>query len=156
MTNLLFSKGRKDSCYSVPTLGNPWTYFKQGCGYKVFQLLVTWYMNLLTFSYSLQYAKRILTYYKLNDNVELAGWVINWAMWTQHNLRVSLGVFGITSKGCFCQFSRISRKFIFRVFLYLNPWTVYVIWNWYCAHTLIKVTGKIEFVPEIDLVYEDL
>ena len=37
LTNLLFSESRKDFCYSVPTLGNPWTYVKRGWYYKVWQ-----------------------------------------------------------------------------------------------------------------------
>ena len=35
--NFLFSEGRTDSCYSVPTLGSPWTYVNQGWYYKVWQ-----------------------------------------------------------------------------------------------------------------------
>ena len=34
---LEFSEGRTDSCYSVPIMGNPWTYAKQGWYYKVWQ-----------------------------------------------------------------------------------------------------------------------
>ena len=30
LANFVFSEGKIDSCYSVPTLGNPWTYVKQG------------------------------------------------------------------------------------------------------------------------------
>ena len=29
-----------DSCYSVLTLGNPWTYVKQGWHYKVWQPII--------------------------------------------------------------------------------------------------------------------
>ena len=32
-----FSERRTDSCYSVLTLGNPWTYVQQCCYYKVWQ-----------------------------------------------------------------------------------------------------------------------
>ena len=56
LTNLVFSEKKMDSYYSVPTLGNLWTYVKQGWCYKFRQLIMTWYMNLLTFSYLLQYA----------------------------------------------------------------------------------------------------
>ena len=35
-----FSEGRMDSCYSVLTLGNPWTYVKQGWYYKVWQPII--------------------------------------------------------------------------------------------------------------------
>ena len=37
MVLLEFSEGRTDSCYSVNTLGNPWTHVKQGWYYKVWQ-----------------------------------------------------------------------------------------------------------------------
>ena len=61
LINILFTEGRKDSCYSLPTLGNPSTYFKQGLGYKVLQSIMTWYMTLLSVSYALQEAKKLLT-----------------------------------------------------------------------------------------------
>ena len=35
MVSLEFSEGRTDLCYSVTTLGNPWTHVKQGWYYKV-------------------------------------------------------------------------------------------------------------------------
>ena len=76
---------------------------------KSLQYIMTWYMNLLTLSCPLQYAKRQTT-----------GWVINWAMWTQHNPQVPLGV--------------IAMKFVFRAFLDLNLSTVHVLLSWYCAH----------------------
>ena len=37
LAKLEFSEGRTDPCYSVPTLGNPWTHVKQGWYYKVWQ-----------------------------------------------------------------------------------------------------------------------
>ena len=37
MVSLEFSEGRTDLCYSVPTLGNPWTHVKQGWYYTVWQ-----------------------------------------------------------------------------------------------------------------------
>ena len=61
LINILFTEGKKDSCYSLPTLGNPSTYFKQGLGYKVLQSIMTWYMTLLSVSYALQDAKKLLT-----------------------------------------------------------------------------------------------
>ena len=73
-------------------------------------------------------------------------------MWGQHNPRVLLGVIAIISKGSFWQILNIIIRFVFRVFLYLNPLTVHVVLNWYWAHTLIKVTEKIKLVHEIDLV----
>ena len=56
------------------------------------------------------------------------------------------------SKGCFWQISNITIKFVFMVFLCLNPSSVHVVLNWYWARTLIKITEKIELVHEIDLV----
>ena len=61
LTNLIFSEGSTDFCYSVTTLGNPWTYVKQAWCYNVLQFIMTWYMNLLTLSYFLRYAKRLVT-----------------------------------------------------------------------------------------------
>ena len=58
MVLLEFSEGTKDSCYSVPTTGNPWTHIKQGWCYKVWQPIMSWYMNLLAFSYPLRNASR--------------------------------------------------------------------------------------------------
>ena len=52
--------------------------------------------------------------------MQTAGWVINWAMWTQHNPRVILGV--------------IAMKFVFRAFLDFNLSTVHVLLTWYWAH----------------------
>ena len=43
-------------------------------------------------------------------------------------------------------------KFVFRASLYLNSSSLHVVLNRYCAHTLIKVTGKIKLLHEIDLV----
>ena len=60
------------------------------------------------------------------------------------------------SKGCFGQISNIIIKSVFGAFLYLNPSSVYMILNWYYAHTLIKVTEKIILVHEIDLVSDHL
>ena len=76
----------------------------------------------------------------------MAGWIINWAMWTQHDPRVPLGVIAFISKGCFCQTSN------YRAFLYLNSSSLHVVLNRYWAHTLIKGIRKIKFVHEIDLV----
>ena len=50
MINILFNEGREDSCYSLPTLGNPWTYFKQGLGYKVLQSIMTTSVTLVLLS----------------------------------------------------------------------------------------------------------
>ena len=50
-------QGRTYSCYS----GKPWTYLKQGWYCKVWQSIIHWYMDLLTLSYHLQYAKRLAT-----------------------------------------------------------------------------------------------
>ena len=72
-------------------------------------------------------------------------------MWAQHNPRVPLGVIPIP-KGCFWQISNIAIKFVFMVFVYLNPSSVHVVLSWYWALTLIKVTEKIKLVHEIDLV----
>ena len=72
-------------------------------------------------------------------------------MWAQHNSWVSLRVIPI-SKGCFWQISNITIKFVFMVFLYLNPSSVHVVLNWYWARTLIKVTEGIKLVHQIDLV----
>ena len=57
LTNLVFSEGRTDFCYCVPTLANSRTYSKQSWCYKVMQSIMTWYMNLLTLSYPLQYVR---------------------------------------------------------------------------------------------------
>ena len=35
----LFSEGTTNSCYSVPTLRNPWTYVNEDWYYKVWQLM---------------------------------------------------------------------------------------------------------------------
>ena len=67
-----------------------------------------------------------------------------------------LKIIAMISKGCFCQISKIVMKFVFKAFLYLNPWTVHVVRNWYCAHTFMEVTGKIILMYEIDLVCEHL
>ena len=74
----------------------------------------------------------------------------------QHNARVPLGVIAIILEGCFWQISKIIIKFVFRALLYLNPATVHVILNKYWANTLVKGTGKIKLVYEIDLVCEHL
>ena len=74
--------------------------------------------------------------------MEIAGWIINWAVWTQHNPRVPLRVIAFISKSYFCQISYCHK--------------VHVIFNRYWAHTLIKVTGKIKLVHEIDLVCNHL
>ena len=50
----------------------------------------------------------------------------------------------------------IVAKFVFRAFLYLNSTSLHVSLNRYWAHTLIKVTGKIPLVHEIDLVCDYL
>ena len=50
MINILFNEGREDSCCSLPTLGSPWTYFKQGLGYKVLQSIMTTSVTLLLLS----------------------------------------------------------------------------------------------------------
>ena len=50
MINILFNEGREDPCYSLPTLGKPWTYFKQGLGYKVLQSIMTTCVTLLLLS----------------------------------------------------------------------------------------------------------
>ena len=50
MINILFNEEREDSCYSLPTLGNHWTYLKQGLGYKVLQSIMTTGVTLLIFS----------------------------------------------------------------------------------------------------------
>ena len=72
---------------------------------------------------------------KVNGNVQTARWVTNWAIWTQHNPRVSLRVIAMISKGCFWQISNTLIKFVFRAFLYLNLSTVHVILNCYWEHT---------------------
>ena len=50
----------------------------------------------------------------------------------------------------------IVTKFVFRAFLYLNSSSLHVILNRYWAHTLIKVTGKVKLVHEIDFVCDHL
>ena len=40
MVLLKFSEGRMDSCYSITSLGNPWTHVKQGWYYKVWQSII--------------------------------------------------------------------------------------------------------------------
>ena len=50
----------------------------------------------------------------------------------------------------------ITIKFVFRFFLYLNSSSLLVIFNRYWAHTLIKVTGRINLVYEIDLICDHL
>ena len=50
LDNILFNKGREDSCYSLPTLGNPWTYFKQGLANKVLLSTITTGVTLLLLS----------------------------------------------------------------------------------------------------------
>ena len=50
-----------NSCYSVPSLGNPLTYVKKVDVMKISQSIMIWYMNLLTLSYPLQYVKRLVT-----------------------------------------------------------------------------------------------
>ena len=67
---------------------------------------------------------------------------------TQAFLLVSLLSYG---KVIFVKFS-IIIKFVFRAFLYLNSSSLHVILNRYWATTLIKVTGKIKLVHEIDLI----
>ena len=60
LTKLVFSERTTDFCDSVPTLGNPSAYVQQK-DVKVLQSIITWYMNLLTLSYPLRYAKRLVT-----------------------------------------------------------------------------------------------
>ena len=57
--NFLVRK-RGNSYYSVLTLGNHGTYVKedQRWCYEILQSIMTWFMNLLTLSYLLRYAKR--------------------------------------------------------------------------------------------------
>ena len=50
LINILFNEGREDSYYSLPTLGNSWTYFKQGLGYKVLQSIMTTGVTLVLLS----------------------------------------------------------------------------------------------------------
>ena len=50
LDNILFNEGREDSCYSLPTLGNPWTFFKQGLAYKVLLSTMTTGVTLLLLS----------------------------------------------------------------------------------------------------------
>ena len=50
LINILFNEGKEDSYYSIPTLGNSWTYFKQGLGYKVLQSIMTTSVTLVLLS----------------------------------------------------------------------------------------------------------
>ena len=67
----IINEQKKDSCYSLLTLGKPWTYFMQGLGYKVLQSIITYYKNLLSLSYPLQYGKKLLNR-KVNSNLSIA------------------------------------------------------------------------------------
>ena len=40
MVLLEFKERKTDSCYSVTTLGNPWTHVKHGWYYKVWQSII--------------------------------------------------------------------------------------------------------------------
>ena len=54
------------------TLGNPWTYLKQGWYCKAWKSIILWNMELLTLSYHLQYVKRLVTYLQMHVNVKQA------------------------------------------------------------------------------------
>ena len=58
-------------------------------------------------------------------------------------------------KAVFVKFP-IVTKFVFRAFLYLNSSSLHGILNRYWAHTMIKVTGKVKLVYEIELVCDHL
>ena len=66
------------------------------------------------------------------------------------------------NQGCWCLGFDIKRLFLSnlqlsqRAFLYLNSSSAHVVLNRYWAHILIKVTGKIKLVHEIDLVCDHL
>ena len=59
-----FLRQRGNSCYSVLTLGNHGIDVKKCWCFEVLQSIMTWYMNLLTLSYPLRYAKRLVKYLK--------------------------------------------------------------------------------------------
>ena len=130
LTNLVFSEGRTDSCYSFPTLQNPWTYVKQGWCYEVLKSIIPWYRNVLTLSYSMQYV------------VETAEWVTNWAMWTQYNPGAPLGIIAMISKGCYGQIYNIIKNFnlaLSFILFYQQRMLLWIrIWQ-----TFIKVSGKL-------------
>ena len=130
MTNVLFSDGRTHSFYSVPTLGNPWTYIKQDWCYKVWKPIMACYMNFMTFSYALRYPN-VNPYESLiqecGDNIT-------------HNPRVSLMSFTVISKLPYWEIFKTIKKLVLRTFLYLDPLTVPILWV-SISHTF--VTGKI-------------
>ena len=51
----------KESLLLCPDSGKPWDHVKQSNVMKFLQPVMTRYMNLLTLSYLLQYAKRLVT-----------------------------------------------------------------------------------------------
>ena len=130
LTNLVFSEGRTDSCYSFPTLQNPWTYVKQGWCYEVLKSIIPWYRNVLTLSYSMQYV------------VKTAEWVTNWVMWTQYNPGAPLGIIAMISKGCYGQIYNIIKNFnlaLSFILFYQQRMLLWIrIWQ-----TFIKVWGKL-------------
>ena len=154
LINILFNERKKDSCYSLPTLENSWTYFRQGLGYKVLQSLMTWFTCFWVLVTLCRMPRGLQHNSKVNSTVEIARWIINWVMWTQHNPRDPLAVIALISKGCFCQVS--NYKVCILGFLYHNSSSLHVVLNRYWASALIKVTGKIKLVHKIDLVCDHL
>ena len=76
------SERRADSFYSVPSLGNPWTYVNQGWCYKVLQYIMTWKMKK-------QPDESLIG--NCEHNI-IKRFLSHGGMWTQHNPRAPLGV----------------------------------------------------------------
>ena len=68
----------------------------------------------------------------MKGSVQITGWVVNWAMWTQHNPRVPSGVIDIISKGSYLKSSLLSKIFYLGLSffsIYQHYWTV-LNWSW--------------------------
>ena len=98
-------------------------------GMKCLQFIMIWYMTLFTLSYLCIMPRGLQHNCKVNGSVLIAGWVINWTMWTQHNPRFPPGVIAMISKGSYLQIFRIIINFVYRAFLFLNPSTIHVVLN---------------------------
>ena len=84
--------------------------------------------------------------------MEIAGWDINWAIWTQYHPSVPFSVMNMIWKRYFWQISNVTVNFVFRASLYLNLLTVHVLLKLDRTHSLIKLTRKIKLVNEIELL----
>ena len=140
---------RENICFSTPTLRKPqdqcqaksmlWSFYNTSW-------LDIWTFWLLVILCSMP--RSLQQNCKANGNVKTAGWVTKWAMWTQHNPRVPLGVITMISKVCFLQMFKNILKFLLRAFFYLNPSTITFETPWGKLQSLlgIKLTTNVTLV----------